>query len=86
MSWRDRLSTLFFSTPIPEDPDEHVEIGVVPIAQGPILVTQLCEAGFDAAGHDSFDRLTRMANRYRILVPRRQADEATHHLEELLKA
>ena len=84
MSWRERLSTLFVSNPIPEDPDEPVEIGVVPIAKGPVAVTLLIEAGFDAGGHDAFNIVTGVSSGFRILVPRRQSEEAARVLDELL--
>lgn len=84
MSWRDRLSTLFVSNPIPEDPDEPVEIGVVPIGKGPIAVTRLREAGFDAGGHDAFNIVTNVSSGFRILVPRRQSEQAVLLLDEFL--
>lgn len=84
MSWRERLSTLFVSNPIPEDPDEPVEIGVLPIAKGPVAVTLLIEAGFDAGGHDAFNIVTNVSSGFRILVPRRQSEKAVRFLDELL--
>lgn len=84
MSWRERLSTLFVSNPIPEDPDEPVEIGVLPIAKGPVAVTLLIEAGFDAVGHDAFNIVTNVSSGFRILVPRRQSEHAARFLDELL--
>lgn len=84
MGWRDRLSTLFVSNPIPENPDEPIEIGVVPIGRGPILVEQLREDGFDAGGHDAFNIVSNVASGYRILVPREQSEAAVARLGELL--
>lgn len=84
MSWRERLSTLFLSGPIAEDPDEPVEIGVLPLAKGPVAVTLLMEAGFDAGGHDAFNIVTGVASGFRILVPRRQSEQAARFLDELL--
>ena len=84
MSWRDRLSTLFISGPIAEDPDEPVEIGVVPIGKGPIALSRLREAGFDAGGHDAFNIVTNVASGFRILVPRHQSAEAVRVLDEFL--
>lgn len=84
MSWRERLGTLFVSNPIPENPDEPVEIGVVPIAKGPVAVTLLIEAGFDAGGHDAFNIVTNVSSGFRILVPRRQSEQAARFLDELL--
>ena len=84
MSWRDRLSTLFVSRPIPEDPDEPIEIGVVPIAKGPLAVMHLRAAGFDAGGHDAFNIVTNVASGYRILVPRHQSEAAVTVLGDWL--
>lgn len=86
MSWRKRLSTLFVSGPIAEDPDEPVEIGVVPIAKGPISVAQLRESGFDAVGHDAFNIVTSVASGYRIVVPRHQSERAVVELGEMLRS
>ena len=85
MSWRDRLRTLFVSGDIAEDPDEPVEIGVVPLAKGPIAVTHLKEAGFDAGGHDAFNIVTSVSSGYRILVPRRESEAAVGVLEAWLR-
>jgi hypothetical protein len=84
MSWRERLSTLFGSNPIPEDPDGPVENGVLPIAKGPVAVTLLIEAGFDAAGHDAFNIVANVSSGFRILVPRRQSEQAGRFLDDLL--
>ncbi len=84
MSWRDRLSTLFLSGPISEDPDEPIEVGVVPIGKGPLAVTHLREVGFDAGGHDAFNIVTNVASGYRILVPRHQSEAAVTELGDWL--
>jgi hypothetical protein len=84
MSWRDRLRTLFVSGEIAEDPDEPVEIGVVPIARGPLAVAHLQEAGFEAGGHDAFNIVSNVASGYRILVPRRQSEDAVKVLGDWL--
>jgi hypothetical protein len=84
MSWRDRLSTLFVSRPLPENPDEPIEIGVVPITRGPLAVSHLREAGFEAGGHDAFNIVSNVASGYRILVPRRQSEEAVAVLGDWL--
>ena len=67
------------------DPDEPTEIGVVPIAQGPIAVAQLREAGFDAVGHDAFNIVSNVSTGYRIVVPQHQSDAAVLKLEEILR-
>ena len=84
MSWRDRLNTLFLSEPIPQDPDEPIEIGVVPLARGPLAVAYLRESGFEAGGHDAFNIVSNVASGYRILVPRRQSEEAVAMLGDWL--
>ena len=76
MPWRDRIRTLFVSNPIPEDPDEPVEIGVLSIANGPIAVTRLREAGFNAGGHEAFNIVTNVASGFRVLVPRHESEQA----------
>lgn len=85
MSWRDLLSTLFLSGTIEEDPDEPVEIGVAPIAQGQIAIVRLREAGYDASGHDAFNIVTNVASGYRILVPRHESEEAAILLDRILR-
>ena len=86
MSWRDRLSTLFVSGQIEENPDEPVEIGVVAIGRGPIAVQQLRDCGYDAGGHDAFNIMSNVASGYRILVPRHQSEAAVAALDEILQA
>lgn len=85
MPWRDRLRTLFVSGEIAEDPDEPIEVGVVPIAKGPLAVVHLREAGFDAGGHDAFNIVTNVASGYRILVPRHQSEQAVTTLDHWLQ-
>lgn len=67
------------------NPDEPTEIGVVPIALGPIAVEQLRHDGFDAAGHDAFNIVSSVASGYRIVVPQHQADAAVAKLEQILR-
>ena len=84
MSWRDRLRTLFVSGEIAENPDEPIEIGIVPIGRGPLAVAHLREAGFDAGGHDAFNIVSNVASGYRILVPRHQSEDALQALDTWL--
>lgn len=84
MSWRERLSTLFVSGTFEEDPDEPVELGVVPIGRGQILMTQLKAAGFDAGGTEAFNIVTNVSSGFRIYVPRHQSEAAAALLDELL--
>lgn len=84
MSWRERLSTLFVSGTFEEGPDEPVEIGVVPIAHGPIATTQLEEAGFDVGVTEAFNIVSNVSSGFRIHVPRHQSAEAARLLDQLL--
>ena len=84
MSWRDRLRTLFVSDNMAEDPDEPVEIGVVPLASGPLAIAYLEEAGFDAGGHDAFNIVSSVSSGYRIMVPYSQSEAAALRLDEIL--
>lgn len=66
------------------DPDEPVEIGLVPILRGPIAVEQLRNAGFNAAGHEAFNIVSSVSSGYRILVPQHQSEAAVVKLAEIL--
>lgn len=67
----------------PEDPDQLIEIAVVPIGVGPMTVASLCDDGFSATGNETFNLVTKVASDYRILVPRRESDRATIRLNGL---
>ena len=56
----------------------------MPIAKGPVAVTLQIEVGFDAVGHDAFNIVTNVSSGFRILVPRRQSEQATRFLDEVL--
>ena len=49
----------------------------MPIASGPMTVASLRDSGFDATGAETFNIATDVLSDYRILVPRRQAAEAS---------
>lgn len=68
------------------NPDEPTEIGVVPMAKGPIAVEQLRNAGFDATGHDAFNIVTSVTSGYRIVVPQHQSEAAVEKLDEILRS
>jgi hypothetical protein len=57
---------------------------VLPIAKGPVAVTLLSEAGFNAVGHEAFNIVTNASSGFRILVSRRQSEHAVRFLDELL--
>lgn len=67
------------------NPDDPTEIGVVPIATGPIAVQRLRDAGYDAVGHDAFNIVTNVASGYRIVVPQHQSESAVTDLEKILR-
>ncbi len=64
------------------DPDEVIEIANVPLPSGPMTVASLCREGFDAVGVEAFSVTSKTLNRYSIMVPRRQAADATAKLDE----
>jgi len=58
------------------DPDELVEVGVVHIHEGPLLIAQLEAEGIEATGIESFDVVTNVRNRMRIMVRRSDVERA----------
>jgi hypothetical protein len=84
MTIRQTIERLLSRGSVPDDPDALVEIALVPIGSGPMTVASLCEAGFEATGAESFNIVTDVLSDYRILVPRRQAADATARLHDLL--
>lgn len=83
MGFRD-LMRRWFGASDEVNPDEPTEIGLVPIARGPMAVDQLRHAGFDAAGHDAFNIVSSVSSGYRILVPQHQSEAAVEKLAEIL--
>ena len=65
-------------------PDKPVELIVVRGPSGPMTVARLCEAGFDATGHETFNVATSLLSDYRILVPRREVERATLTMQRFL--
>ncbi len=84
MTIRQTIERLLSRGSVPEDPDALVEIALVPIGSGPMTVASLCESGFEATGAESFNIVTDVLSDYRILVPRRQAADASARLQTLL--
>lgn len=84
MTIRQTLEKWLSRGAVPEDPEALVEIALVPIGAGPMTVASLCESGFEATGAESFSIVTDVLSDYRILVPRRQAVDATAKLQDLL--
>lgn len=65
-----------------EDPEEPVEIAIIPLATGPMTIETLRAGGFHATGAPTFNIVTDVASDYRILVPRKEAVAAMKCLEE----
>lgn len=84
MGFRDAMQR-WFGASDEVDPDDPTEIGVVPIATGPIAVEKLRDAGFDAVGHDAFNIVSNVSTGYRIVVPQHQSEAAVVKLEEILR-
>jgi len=62
---------------VPEpDPDEVVEVDNVPLSDGPLTIVALREAGVDATMVEAFHAPTASTTRARIMVRRRDADDA----------
>ena len=84
MTIRDSINRLLGGDDAtPENPDELIEIAVVPIGAGPMKVSMRCDAGFEASGAPTFNLVTDVASDFRILVPRREAAAATERLDEI---
>jgi hypothetical protein len=76
MGLRQRfLRLLQAGSPAEPDPDALVEAADVTLAQGPLLLSRLESEGIDATGIESFDVVTNIRSRMRIMV--RHADLAT---------
>jgi hypothetical protein len=67
-----------------QDPDEPIEVALVPVGAGPMTVATLRDEGFDASGNETFNIVTNVLSDYRILVPRREAERATSRLQSIL--
>jgi hypothetical protein len=75
MGLRERfLRLLHTGAPVDHDPDALVEAADVPLTQGPLLLSRLESEGIDATGIESFDIVTNIRSRMRIMV--RHADLA----------
>ena len=68
----------------PADPNEPVELIVVRGPSGPMTLATLREAGFNAAGHETYNVVARTATDFRILVPRHEVERATELLKTIL--
>jgi hypothetical protein len=70
-------------TPTP-DPAEVIEVAEVELVKGPILLSALHDAGVDASGFESFDVVTNVRTRYRIMCRRADVDRAAAIIHEVL--
>ena len=84
MSLREMVLKLLNRGDQSADPNESVEVGLVPIGAGPMAVATLRREGFDATGSETFNIVSNVLSDYRILVPRREAERATARLQEIL--
>ena len=84
VSIRDVVFKLLNRGKDPADPDEPVEVALVPIGSGPMTVATLRGEGFDATGNETFNVATNVLSDYRILVPRREVERATARLQAIL--
>lgn len=71
MGLRDTLMRWLDRGHVDHDPDEWVEVTVVPVSQGPLLIERLRAAGIDATGADTFNVVTQVPSDFRIFVQRR---------------
>lgn len=83
MGLRDALLRLLSRGEVVDDPDELIEVALVPVASGPMTVAWLCDRGFTATGYEAFDVVSRTASRFSVRVPRHQADAALAELSTL---
>jgi hypothetical protein len=84
VSIRDAVYRLLSRGGQAPDPNEPIEVALVPISAGPMAVATLRSEGFDAAGNETFNVVTNVLSDYRIVVPRRDAERATARLEAIL--
>lgn len=83
VSIRETIERLLSRGDAQQDPDELIELAVVPLATGPMIVDALRADGLNAGGAPTYNVATGVASDYRVLVPRRQAEEAARRLERL---
>jgi hypothetical protein len=74
--WTWLTGLLSRGEPPERDPDELVEVENVTLADGPLTILALREAGVDATMVEEFSAPTAMTTRARIMVRRRDADAA----------
>lgn len=84
MGLQERIQKYLGRGEAPEhDPHAPVEIAVVPLVQGPLLVSALCEEGFSAYLVEAFNVRSDVRSEARIFVKRGEAEAATALLDRL---
>jgi hypothetical protein len=73
----ERLQRMLSRGAETSDPDEYVELAVVPIAGGPMTVAMLQEHGIHARGNETFNVATNLLSDYRISVPRGELQQSS---------
>jgi hypothetical protein len=80
MGLKQRIIDLLSRGEVPEaDPDEFVDVDTVALAEGPLTVELLRDAGIDATMAEAFSAPTAIT-RARIMVRRREAAAASEVL------
>jgi hypothetical protein len=83
MGLRAKIVDLLSRGQAPEpDPDELVVVETVSVANGPMTVEKLRDAGIEAVAHEGFDAVT-ARHAVQIKVPRRHHQQATELLDSL---
>lgn len=77
MTLRERFGQLLSRGPSEAlDPDEFVEVQIVPLHQGPLVMTALQAEGIEARSIDHFNVALRTISQVQVLVRRRDASRA----------
>ncbi len=84
VSIRDSVYKLLSRGATSQNPDELVEVALVPISAGPLAVATLRNEGFNATGNETFNIVTNVLSDYRILVPRHESERASARLQTIL--
>jgi hypothetical protein len=66
-----------------DDPDDFVELEVVPLYDGPLAVHALRSEGIEPVCTEQFSVVTKTISQLRIMVPRKSVSRATEILHRL---
>ena len=83
MRIRETIARILSRGEVAEDPDELIQIAIIPLAMGPMSLEVLRAEGFDARGAPTYNVGTGIASDFRVLTPRREASAAADRLEQL---